>query len=69
MKNPTELEIAIIGMNAKFPGANNLEKYWQNLCNKVESISDLTDEQILKNGVNPELLKKSQLCKKTRHNR
>ncbi|MDB9374691.1 type I polyketide synthase [Nodularia sphaerocarpa] len=57
MKKPTGLEIAIIGMNGKFPGANNLEKYWQNLRNKVESISDLTDEHILKNGVDPELLK------------
>ncbi|MDB9342356.1 beta-ketoacyl synthase N-terminal-like domain-containing protein [Nodularia spumigena CS-586/05] len=64
MKNPTELEIAIIGMNGKFPGANNLEKYWQNLRNKVESISDLTDEQILKNGVDPELLKNPNYVKK-----
>lgn len=57
MKNPTGLEIAIIGMNGKFPGANNLEKYWQNLRNGVESISDLTDEHILKNGGDPEVLK------------
>ncbi|MEA5513966.1 type I polyketide synthase [Nodularia sp. UHCC 0506] len=64
MKNPTGLEIAIIGMNGKFPGANNLEKYWQNLCNGVESISDLTDEHILKNGVDPELLKHPNYVKK-----
>ncbi|UKP00595.1 type I polyketide synthase [Nostoc sp. UHCC 0870] len=57
MNNPTGLEIAIIGITGKFPGANNLEEYWQNLRNGVESITDLTDEQIQKNGVEPTLLK------------
>ncbi|MEA5617545.1 SDR family NAD(P)-dependent oxidoreductase [Cronbergia sp. UHCC 0137] len=57
MNNPTGLEIAIIGMTGKFPGANNLEEYWQNLCNGVESVTNLTDEQIKENGVEPTLLK------------
>ena len=57
MNNPTGLEIAIIGINGKFPGANNLEEYWQNLRNGIESITNLTDEQIQKNGVEPALLK------------
>ncbi|WP_414526543.1 SDR family NAD(P)-dependent oxidoreductase [Nodularia chucula] len=60
MKNPTEytgLEIAIIGITGKFPGANNLEEYWQNLRNGVESITELSDEQIQKNGVEPAQLK------------
>lgn len=57
MNNPTGLEIAIIGINGKFPGANNLEEYWQNLRNGVESITNLTDEQIQKNGVDPTQLK------------
>ncbi|PMB22056.1 polyketide synthase [Fischerella thermalis CCMEE 5198] len=57
MKNPTGLEIAIIGMTGKFPGANNLEEYWTNLCNGVESVTNLTDEQIQKNGVEPAQLK------------
>ncbi|WP_414575217.1 SDR family NAD(P)-dependent oxidoreductase [Anabaena sp. CCY 9402-a] len=57
MNNPTELEIAIIGITGKFPGANNLEEYWQNLRNGIESVTNLTDEQIQKNGVDPAQLK------------
>ncbi|MGB3614699.1 MAG: beta-ketoacyl synthase N-terminal-like domain-containing protein, partial [Elainellaceae cyanobacterium] len=31
--------IAIIGMAGRFPGAPNVEAFWQNLCDGVESIS------------------------------
>ncbi|HIK08631.1 MAG TPA: acyltransferase domain-containing protein [Trichormus sp. M33_DOE_039] len=57
MNNTTGLEIAIIGMAGKFPGANNLEEYWQNLRNGIESVTTLTDDQIQTNGVDPALLK------------
>lgn len=69
MNNPTGLEIAIIGINGKFPGANNLEEYWQNLRNGVESITNLTDEQIQKKRRRPHTIKTSQLRQKTSHNR
>ncbi|MBW4553598.1 MAG: SDR family oxidoreductase [Aphanocapsa sp. GSE-SYN-MK-11-07L] len=49
-------EIAIIGMSGRFPGANNLDQFWQNLCNGVESVSFLSDEELLGSGVNPALL-------------
>ncbi len=32
-------EIAIIGMAARFPGASDLDTFWDNLCNGVESIT------------------------------
>ncbi len=32
-------EIAIVGMACRFPGASDLDSFWQNLCNGVESIS------------------------------
>ena len=32
-------DIAIIGMSARFPGANDLDTFWQNLRDGVESIS------------------------------
>ncbi|MDJ0730271.1 MAG: amino acid adenylation domain-containing protein [Crocosphaera sp.] len=38
-----ESDIAIIGMSCRFPGANNLEQFWQNLRDGVESISILED--------------------------
>ncbi len=30
--------IAIIGMSGRFPGAKDLNTFWQNLCSGVESI-------------------------------
>ena len=53
--NPNR-DIAIIGMACRFPGANNLEEFWHNLCNGVESISFFKDAEILLSGVEPELL-------------
>lgn len=46
-----DLDIAIVGMSGRFPGARNIDEYWRNLSAGVESISRLSDEQILKSGV------------------
>ncbi|MGP4971773.1 condensation domain-containing protein [Psychrobacter aquimaris] len=51
----TGLEVAIIGMSGRFPGANDTEVLWENLCNGVESISRFSKEELLQNGVNSEL--------------
>jgi acyl transferase domain-containing protein/acyl carrier protein/ubiquinone/menaquinone biosynthesis C-methylase UbiE len=45
--------IAIIGMAGRFPGANNVDRFWQNLRDGVESISHFTDEELLASGVDP----------------
>ncbi|OBP16333.1 hypothetical protein A5320_02680 [Rheinheimera sp. SA_1] len=37
--------IAVIGMASRFPGANDLQTFWQNLCAGHESIRPLTDEE------------------------
>lgn len=50
-------EIAIIGMACRFPGAQDVETFWQNLQNGVESITFFSDEELLATGVPPELLK------------
>lgn len=39
-------EFAIIGMACRFPGANNLDEYWQNLLAGKETISFFTDEEL-----------------------
>jgi len=39
-----ESKIAIIGMSGKFPGASNLDEYWNNLLTGKDSISDVTWE-------------------------
>ena len=49
-------DVAIIGMSCRFPGANNIEEFWQNLGNGVESISFFDDREILDSGVDRELL-------------
>jgi len=38
--NLKQADIAIVGMACIFPGAPNLEKYWENIVSKVDSISD-----------------------------
>ena len=49
-------DVAIIGMSCRFPGANNIEEFWHNLGNGVESISFFEDAEILDSGVDRELL-------------
>jgi acyl transferase domain-containing protein len=45
------LEVAIIGMACRFPGARNVDEFWRNLRDGVESISFYTDEQMKAFGV------------------
>ncbi|WP_414529158.1 SDR family NAD(P)-dependent oxidoreductase [Nodularia chucula] len=48
--------IAIVGMAGRFPGAKNLEEFWQNLQNGTESISIFTDEEVRSEGINSDIL-------------
>ncbi|MEM9804744.1 MAG: beta-ketoacyl synthase N-terminal-like domain-containing protein [Cyanobacteria bacterium P01_D01_bin.56] len=52
----TGLEIAIIGMAGRFPGAQSVDEFWQNLQQSVESIVPLDDDHLLSQGVSPETL-------------
>ncbi|HTB96907.1 MAG TPA: amino acid adenylation domain-containing protein [Terracidiphilus sp.] len=38
--------VAIVGMVGRFPGADNLEQLWRNLCEEKESISFFAPEEI-----------------------
>ncbi|MCU0489218.1 MAG: polyketide synthase, partial [Anaerolineales bacterium] len=51
------MEVAIVGMAGRFPGARNIDAFWQNLCNGVESISFFTDQEVEAAGIAPELIK------------
>lgn len=55
---PTGLEIAVIGLAARFPGAPDIDAFWKNLVNGVESVVFLTEEEIIAAGV-PEKIAKS----------
>jgi amino acid adenylation domain-containing protein len=53
----TGLEIAVIGMAGRFPGARNIDEFWNNLKEGVESISFFTDEELEALGVDLEFLR------------
>ncbi|MBW8831940.1 MAG: amino acid adenylation domain-containing protein [Burkholderiales bacterium] len=44
-------DIAIVGMAGRFPGANSVAEFWANLVAGVESITELTDQQLDNAGV------------------
>ncbi|MCG6136129.1 MAG: acyltransferase domain-containing protein [Nostoc sp. LLA-1] len=43
-------------MAGRFPGAKNVDLFWQNLCNGVESISLFSDDELINSGIDPEVL-------------
>jgi phthiocerol/phenolphthiocerol synthesis type-I polyketide synthase E len=51
-----ENAIAIIGMAGRFPGAKSLEEFWQNLYNGKESVKFFSREELLKMGIDKNLL-------------
>ena len=51
-----DLSIAIVGMACRFPGAADLEQFWENLRSGVESIRSFSAEQLAAAGISPELL-------------
>ena len=44
--------VAVIGIAGRFPGADSVDRFWQNLSNGVESILRLSEEELLRNGEN-----------------
>ena len=44
--NTTNNKIAVIGMACRFPGARNVEEYWNNLILGKETLSKFTDEEL-----------------------
>jgi acyl transferase domain-containing protein/acyl carrier protein len=51
----TGLETAVIGMAGRFPGARNIDEFWENLKHGVESITFFSDKELEAAGVKPEL--------------
>ncbi len=47
--------IAIVGMVGRFPGANNIDELWQNLCQGIESTTFFADAD-LDPSIDPQLL-------------
>jgi acyl transferase domain-containing protein/thioesterase domain-containing protein/acyl carrier protein len=54
--NEIEGDIAIIGMSGRFPGAKNIDEFWKNLKNGVESITFFSDQELIDSGIKPSVL-------------
>ena len=56
-------ELAIIGMAGRFPQAQNLDEFWEKLRSGTELISFFSDEELLADGVDTQLLKNPNFVK------
>ncbi|MBN9125761.1 MAG: polyketide synthase [Nitrosospira sp. 56-18] len=45
------IEIAVIGMAGRFPGASDIDAFWSNLRDGVESITAFSDDDLMARGV------------------
>lgn len=50
----TGLEIAVIGMNGRFPEADTLAQFWNNLVNGKDSFIHFDDEELKESGIGEE---------------
>ncbi len=55
--------LAIVGISGRFPDAQNVETFWQNILHKVKSIRTFSDEEVLASGVDPAVLKRPNYVK------
>ena len=55
-KEINALDIAVIGMAGRFPGAVNLDEFWKNLKEGRETISHFSREELEAAGISRELL-------------
>jgi phthiocerol/phenolphthiocerol synthesis type-I polyketide synthase E len=44
-------DIAVVGMSGRFPGAKNVDEFWLNLRDGIESITFFSDDDLLSAGV------------------
>ena len=59
----TGLEVAVIGIALRIPGARNIDEFWHNLKNSVETITFFSDRELERAGIEPQLIKNSNYVK------
>ncbi len=52
----TGIEIAIVGMAGRFPGADDVDAFWRNIRDGVESVTRFSDEALRARGISAETL-------------
>ncbi|OUL30716.1 hypothetical protein BV372_21620 [Nostoc sp. T09] len=55
--------IAIVGLAGRFPGAKNVEEFWQNLQDGVESISFFSEQELTDAGIDSAVFRNSDYVK------
>jgi acyl transferase domain-containing protein len=61
----TGLDIAIIAINGRFPKANSVTEFWENLQNGVESIRQVSEQELELSGVASNLFNDANYVKAT----
>ncbi|MEX3935798.1 amino acid adenylation domain-containing protein [Paraburkholderia phymatum] len=56
--------VAIIGMAGRFPGADDVDQFWNNLVDGIESITDLDEQTLREAGVNQDTFCKPNYVKR-----
>ena len=56
--------VAVIGMSGRFPGAENIEQFWDNLKAGKESITTFTNEELLAEGLSADQVNDPNYVKK-----
>ena len=51
------MDIAIIGLACRFPGAANADRFWENLVAGIESVTAFSDADLLGVGIDPALVR------------
>lgn len=59
----TGLEIAVIGMSCRVPGADNLDDFWEILSQGKNTISFFSDEELKESGINEDCLRDTNYIK------
>jgi acyl transferase domain-containing protein/acyl carrier protein len=60
MQNINGLEVAIIGISIRVPGAKNQHEFWENLIKGKESISNFSKQELLDYGIEEEIVENMQ---------
>ncbi|MGE5342196.1 MAG: amino acid adenylation domain-containing protein [Candidatus Omnitrophota bacterium] len=50
-------DVAVIGMACRFPGAENIERFWSNLEQGIESLTFYTDDELKAAGIDDAMLR------------
>jgi acyl transferase domain-containing protein/acyl carrier protein len=55
--------IAVIGMSGRFPDAGNVNAFWENIRNGVDSVRNFSDKELEASGVDPTNINRSNYVK------